>query len=53
MIILAAIALTIGGYLIFLKEGFCFNTDPKAEAAAGGQEMAAAKANDVNVNVAI
>jgi hypothetical protein len=49
LIILAAIALTIGGYLIFLKEGFCFNTGPKEE--AGGQEMVAAKANDVNVTI--
>ena len=47
MIILAAIAVTASGYLIFLKEGFCFSTGPKAE--AGGQEMTAAKANDVNV----
>ena len=49
LIILAAIALIIGAYLIFLKEGFCFNTGPKAE--AGGQEMVAAKANGVNVAI--
>ena len=51
LIILAAIALIIGAYLIFLKEGFCFNTGPKAEPAAGGQEMTATKANDVNVTL--
>ena len=48
-ILLAAIALAGGAYLAFFKEGFCFNNGPKAEAAAGGQEIAVAKTNDVDV----
>ena len=38
VIILAVIALAVGVYLIFRKEGFCFNTGSKAEAAAGSAE---------------